>query len=413
RGAAPADPQAPAVSEARPAPAVPEAPPARDPWWRWDLRLHHRHRTLLKKSLRRGVAGFLVALVVEYLVLPQLAGAHKDLHLISSINLWYALLGVVLEAAALVAYAALTRAVLPRGSPSLPRLLRIDLSSLAVSHVLPGGTAGGTGVGYRLLTEAGVKGTDAGFGVATQGIGSAVVLNVILWLALIVSIPLQGFNPLYATAALVGVLLFAAFAALVLLLTRGEEHATRILRTLAARVPYVQEEAVTTVVRRLAARLRELGSDRRLLLRAVCWAAANWLLDAASLWVFLLAFHHATGPVALLVAYGLANVLAALPLTPGGLGIVEGVLIPILVAFGSTRGIVILGVISYRLVNFWLPIPVGALAYLSLRLEPGASRRRRAEELERLAEEAGRGRRRRAWAGPTDGRQPDDPALSR
>ncbi len=357
------------------------APPVR--WWQWHRRarqwhgrLHHRHQVLLRKSLRRGVLGFLMALVVEYLVLPQLAGAHRDLHLIAGINIGYALLGLVLEAGALLAYAALTRAVLPPGSLPLTRILRIDLSSLAVSHVLPGGTAGGAGVGYRLLCDSGVRGTDVGFAMATQGIGSAVVLNVILWFALLISIPLRGFNPLYATAALLGVLLFGAFAALVLLLTRGEEHAVKLLPALARRVPYLKEETVTTVVRRLAARLRELASDRRLLLRAIGWATANWLLDAASLWVFLLAFHQVADPDSLLVAYGLANVLAAIPVTPGGLGVVEGVLIPVLVGFGSPRGIAILGVIAYRLVNFWLPIPAGAAAYLSLKMERGAPRRR-------------------------------------
>src|SRR5205807_6635296 len=111
------------------------------------------------------------------------------------------------------------------------------------------------------------------------------------------------------------------------------------------------------------------------------------------------AFGHLATPYGLLVAYGLANVLAVVPITPGGLGIVEGVLVPTLVGFGSPRGIAILGVITYRLVNFWLPIPVGALAYLSLRVEPGASRRRRARELEELAEAAGReAEDRRQWA---------------
>ncbi|HZD65013.1 MAG TPA: YbhN family protein [Acidimicrobiales bacterium] len=346
----------------------------RIPWWRPDRRLHQRHRTFLKKSLRRGVALFVVALVIEYLVLPQLAGANRDLTLIGGINLGYAALGVVLEAAALVAYAALTRAVLPRGSPPLFQLLRIDLSSLAASHVLPGGTAGGTGVSYRLLTEAGVRGPDAAFGMATQGLGSALVLNLLLWLALLVSIPLRGFNPLYGTAAFIGVVVFAAFGALVFLLTRGEEHAATVLQAVAHRLPYVKEEVVTATVRRLASRLRELASDRRLLLRAVGWATANWLLDAASLWVFLLAFHHATSPDVLLVTFGLANVLASIPITPGGLGVVEGVMIPMLVGFGTPRGIAILGVISYRLVNFWLPIPVGALAYLSMRVVPDRMR---------------------------------------
>jgi hypothetical protein len=73
--------------------------------------------------------------------------------------------------------------------------------------------------------------------------------------------------------------------------------------------------------------------------------------------------------------------------------------VPTLVGFGSPRGVAILGVITYRLVNFWLPIPVGALSYLSLRVEPGTSRRRRAEELEQLAETAEReAEDRRHWA---------------
>jgi hypothetical protein len=186
----------------------------------------------------------------------------------------------------------------------------------------------------------------------------------------------------------------------VLLFTRGEDRAVDIVRRVASRVPFLDPDVVSVGFRRLATRLRELARDRALLRRAVGWAAAFWLLDASSLWVFLAAFGHLTAPYGLLVAYGLANVLAVLPITPGGLGVIEGVLVPTLVGFGAPRGVAILGVITYRLVNFWLPIPVGALSYLSLRVEPGTSRRRRAEELEVLAEAAEREAedRRRQWA---------------
>jgi hypothetical protein len=87
-----------------------------------------------------------------------------------------------------------------------------------------------------LLTNEGVSGSDAGLALAVQGIGSALVLNAVLWLALIVSILESGFNPIYATAAIVGVLLLAAFAGLVLLLTKGEERASVIIRNLLARL---------------------------------------------------------------------------------------------------------------------------------------------------------------------------------
>jgi len=353
------------------------------------------------RPLRRGVAAFVGLLLLEYVVLPQVAGASKSLHLLASVHAWWLLAGVGLEVASLLSYAQLTRAVLPHQGYYLGLLdaLRIDLSTLAVSHVVPGGSAAGTSLGYRLLTETGVSGPDAAFTVATQSIGSAVVLNVLLWLGLVVSLPTRGFNPLYGTAALVGILLLGGFAGLVLLLTRGEAHAARVLGSVARRVPVLDQHAVQAVVTRLAERLRELADDRPLLLRGIGWATANWLLDAGSLWVFVLAFGHAMRPDGLVVSYALANVLAAVPVTPGGLGIVEGVLTSALIGFGSPRGPVILGVLSWRLVNFWLPIPAGAVAYLSLRVEPGAPAERKAAELEQLARRSAEDAEdRRTWA---------------
>ena len=344
-------------------------------------------RLASKHPYRRGTLLIVLALVVEYLVLPQIGGVGRSVHLLRRVNIGFVILGVVLEVASLAAYAQLTKTVLPRGASRFSRIWRIDLSTLAVSHVLPGGTAGGDGLGYRLLTNEGVSGTDAGFALAIQGIGSALVLNAILWLALIVSIPLTGFNPIYATAAVVGAVLLAGFAGLVLLLTKGEERAAIFFARLVGRLPFLKPGAAATadrVVHHIAARIRIMAADRALLRRALLWAAANWLLDAASLFVFLVAFGHIENPDGLLVAYGLAFVLAAIPVTPGGLGVVEGVLVPSLVGFGATRGVAIVAVLAYRLVNFWLPIPVGAGAYLSLRGaadQPTTSRR---VELERV-----------------------------
>ena len=191
-----------------------------------------------------------------------------------------------------------------------------------------------------------------------------------LLVGLLVTVAIQGANPLYALGALLGVLLLLAAGAAVFALTFGREGSVRAVRALAGRLPWVSPDTAESALRRVAEQVRILGSDRDRLAAAIGWAAVNWLLDAASLWVFVLAFGHRAGPGGLLVAFGLANVVAVLPITPGGLGLVEGVLVPTLVGFGTPRGIAILGVVSYRLVNFWLPIPASALAYLSLRTGP-------------------------------------------
>jgi len=342
-------------------------------------RRQHRLLGWIPGPLRHGITLFVLLVFVEYVLIPSFlhSKARSSLSQLSHVNVLWLLAGFALEAGALVAYGRLTQSVLPEDGPAFSKVLRIDLSTLAVSHVIPGGTAGGTGLGYRLLTSNGVDGADAGFALATQGIGSAVVLNAMLWIALVISIPLHGFNSAYVTVAVVGAVLLAAFGALVLAFTRGEAHAARALRAVARRVPRVTEEQAERLVQRLANRLRTLGSDKHLLRQAVSWAAANWLLDAASLWAFVAAYGHVTEPIDLFVAYGVANVLAAVPLTPGGLGIVEAVAATSLTGFGVPAAVAWLGVISWRLFNFWLPIPVGAGAYLSLRVRRGAGLKER------------------------------------
>lgn len=321
--------------------------------------------------LRRGLVLVTVVLVVEYGVLPQVAGARQAVVLITGAHPVYLVVGLVLEAASLVAYALLTREVLPvRNRPTLATLLRIDVTSLGISHVMPGGAAAAAALRLRMLTASGVSSADALLSATVQGAGSAVVLNVMLGAALAASIRTRSANVLYVVAAGLGLALFVAAAVLVLTVTRGQPHLIRVVRAVAARIPGVSPDQMEAQIRTITARLRDFGADRTRLVRAAGWAAANWVLDAASLGVFLAAFGHTAEVLGLFIGYGLANVLAVLPITPGGLGIIEGVLVPTLVAFGSPSSIAILGVISWRLVNFWLPVPVAALTYLSLRAGP-------------------------------------------
>jgi len=369
-------------------------------------------RTPLATPVRRVIQLLLVGFVVIYFVLPQIPKVRDSLHLLGKVDLRLVPLAVALEAASICCYTNLTRALLPRGqSPPFFTVLRIQLSTLSVSHVVPGGSAVGGALGFRLLTKNGLRGTDAAFAMATQGMGSAVVLNLLLWLGLVVSIPLRGFNPLYGIAALLGVLLIGGFSTGVVLLIRGEERAPRIMRAVAGRVPFLDEDKVYEIALRLAGRLQTLAREDDLVRRAIVWDLGFWLCTASALWLFVGAFGYWVPVYGLVVAFGLAYVMAALPITPAGLGVVEAVLIPLLTFFGAPVGAATLGVLAYRLVNFWLPIPIGGLAYLSLQVDEAraeaeaeadqrrAARPSREQGLRRLAEESvQRAEDRRAWA---------------
>jgi uncharacterized protein (TIRG00374 family) len=344
------------------------------PWW-WS------------KPARNALKIVALFFVFYFFILPLIPGFRKAVRDLQKVNPALLIVGLLLEMAALMSYSMLTRAALPSGSVSVGRMTRIQLSTRALASLMPGGSAAGSALGYRLLTLSGVKGPDAGFALATAGLGSAVVLNVIFWTGLLVSIPLRGVNPFYGTAAIVGVILIIIFLFVVIGLLKGQARAERIFRA-SARKFHLDEERAASVVRQIADRLRDLAEEPKLLSATVGWATANWLLDAASLWVFLRAFGGTLPLDGLIVSFGLANVFSSIPITPGGLGIVEGIYIPTLVGFGLSRSVATLGVISYRLAQYWLPIVLGGLAYLSLRVGPfSIERRDRLERFRVLAKE--------------------------
>jgi uncharacterized protein (TIRG00374 family) len=381
----------------------PDPPPRRARGWRGWL-------PLLVKPLRRGVVLFIIVLIVEYLVVPELTGARKDLYLLNRVNGYWMAAGVVLEALSLFCYGLLTRVLLrPEGRPSLFTLFRIDLAAAAVAHVIPAGTLGSAGIGYKLFTNEGILGGDAGVMMAAKGIGSTVVLNVLLWLSLVVSIPLAGFHPIYVTVAIVGALVLLAVGLLILGITRGTDRASRIMDAIGRRLPRRWGDRFGQAVTDASANFQALARDRGVLRNSLLWASMNWILDAASLWCFVAAFGGLVNPVELFAAYGVANVAGALPVTPAGLGVVDSVTPLLLVSFGVTRNVATLGVLGWRLVNFWLPIPAGALAYASLKVPRGAGLRAMRQAVSGMMS---RGEPDNGTSGHPDGRSADTTAVA-
>ena len=102
-------------------------------------------------------------------------------------------------------------------------------------------------------------------------------------------------------------------------------------------------------------------------------AFGYWAFDALCLTLMFAAMGVPASPLVLFVAYGVATAIAAIPLTPGGIGIFETTMLAtlVLLGVGSEAAIHILG---YRLFNLWLPIPLAAIFYPTLRFGAGATR---------------------------------------
>src|SRR6266699_1575373 len=151
------------------------------------------------------------------------------------------------------------------------------------------------------------------------------------------------------------------------------ERAGRRVARLARHVrSSIDPEKVAQTSKRLVSLARSALTGRAFL-ESYGFATADLLLDLLSLDLMFLAFRYQPGFGPLAVAYAAANIASAIPITPGGLGVIEVTLVAITVGFGAPRATAVLAVLGYRVVNYWLPLLPGAVAYLRLRLGPNAA----------------------------------------
>lgn len=247
-----------------------------------------------------SVVGLLVLIaVIDYVVLPRMAGSEQTLQLLKQVQPGWVVAGIVLEALSMVSYSLITRSVITEYPPSFSWLLRSDLTGYGLGRVVPGGGATATALRYRLLVTGGARPESVTAAIAAQGIGCAVALSAILWITLIPAVVYYGPNAPYVVVWFVGALLAVCGVVAAHERSRLATPARRALCIVLERLPRRWRPRVSAV----AVQLLHLLADRDTRRAFACWAVLNWLLDAAALWIFLTAYGQAMNPVALVLAY--------------------------------------------------------------------------------------------------------------
>jgi len=93
-------------------------------------------------------------------------------------------------------------------------------------------------------------------------------------------------------------------------------------------------------------------------------AVANWLTDLLCLFFALRAFGVSVSVVGIAVLYVVTQLVRQVPLTPGGIGVIEATLLTGLVSLGADAALAAGGVLAYRLVSFGLVVPAGLTNWL-------------------------------------------------
>jgi uncharacterized protein (TIRG00374 family) len=337
-------------------------------------------RPLTWKNIAKRAVVVLVAGVAIYLVLPKLIAVLGAWPRLSTLNpVWFAVaLGA--ELASFTCNFALQRLALR--TSGWFAVVTADLAGNAVTNSLPGGDAAGAAVQFSLLTTAGFDtGTAVGGLTAFSllGIGGLLALPIFALPALLAGVPV---SPGLVHTAVVGVAGFAAFAVFGLIILRTDwplAAAGRGAQRLWNWVTRGRRPPVTGLDRRL---LDQRDAIRQVLdskwWQAVLLTAGRLGFDYGCLLAALCATGASPQPSLVLLAYAAAGIVALLPLTPGGLGIVEASLTGLLVLADVPAGDAVLAILAYRIASYWLPLLAGPPAYLLFRHRYGPPVRQRA-----------------------------------
>lgn len=268
---------------------------------------------------------------------------------ISGSNWWWVALGIVGVAASFVCAAAV---LIGLATTHLTWHVAIIAQwAAAGSKVVTPASSGVLGVNTRLLVQHGVK-----LGTAVTTVGATQVAQLGLTVVLVALFaPAVGVRPRFSLPPASSAWIIAALAVAGIGAAIGYWQYRKRPRTPGG---LTMEQRFGTALR---SALATAQSPRRLMLVVGGSIGLTFSL-AVCMWSMVQAVGgHCTFLVAafvMMVGAGLGNFVP----TPGGVGGVEASMVAVFLATGQSSEVALQAVLMFRLLSFWLPAPLGALA---------------------------------------------------
>jgi uncharacterized protein (TIRG00374 family) len=321
---------------------------------------HLRDRHL--RELARYVIGIAIGLLVALLLFGRRTELLAAWHQLRQVSPAWEAAAAMAETTSLWLFACLQRRALRLAGSRLaiPGLFLLTVANDAIANTVPGEPAVSSAYRYRFYRRRGATAAAAGWTIFTVLIAQAIGMSLVLLAGVLVALAGSSGGQHTATA-LVGLVIVTAAVAvlarrdLVLRLASGLVRAVR--RFSGRRFPGLGVRIEATLER-----MREIPLSPRSTAGLVALAAGVWLADFGTLVCAFRAVHAAIPWTGVLLAYGVAQVAGSLPVVPGGIGIVEGSLAVILVAYGANRALALSAALAFRAVSFWLAVAVGWIA---------------------------------------------------
>ncbi len=317
----------------------------------------------------RIVIGFVLVVAAVYVLSSKGSELSGFTGVFATMNWWWVPPAFAAEIASYWCFALMQRELLRAGHLKPPwwTLFKLTFGSQALTNSLPIGNALATVYGFRWFRRFGADNTLAVWALA----GTLVAALVSLSLVAVIGLGLA--TSAGASYDLVPVLIAVFGIALAigsLFVYERPLHwllsgSLRASVAITGRPRGDTQEQIGRIMKWMTAVRLSWAQTGRIVL----WGTLNWLFDCACFAMMFPAIHAPVPWKGLLLAYGAGQLAATLPITPGGLGVVEGSITVALVAFGGAEQSTAYAVLLYRLISFWFILVVGWLLIGEMALE--------------------------------------------
>jgi hypothetical protein len=293
----------------------------------------------------------------------ELSGASSEL---SHLDVGWLLIAIGVEVLSLVAFARMDQRLLRCADvrAGIGRFTVISFAAGAISSSLPAGPLVASAFGFRQFRRLGASEALAAWALLATLVFSALGLALLATAG--VFIEERQSSAFDLVGVTIAVLLITVAGAVAVYERRALAHGFERALVASHRLTGFPRHPEENVLATFAASMGNVNLGKADLFKALFWSLSNWALDCSCLAISYLAVGAGVPWRGLLLAYGAGQLAANLPITPGGLGVVEGSLVIALVAFGGAHISTVGAVLLYRIISFWGYLPVGWLVWAGL-----------------------------------------------
>ncbi|KZX17034.1 hypothetical protein MBFIL_04050 [Methanobrevibacter filiformis] len=304
-------------------------------------------------------------------VMIYFIGIDKIVDALKLANFWYIILAIVVQIITYFLFALRWNIINKTAniSVSLKKLVLITLTGLGVNNITPSGRGGGEPVRAYILSKDTNEPFESTFAtvVADRSLDTIPFL-ILAILTIVLMIMNFSLNTWIIVLLIASVIIITLASVILIYMSINQAIAEKVMvfilkivRFFYKKDPEILEKRIMDAISGFQGTMRVMLKDKNVLYKALPISLLLWLSEIFRVYLVFLAFGSSVSPLVIAEVFIISCLVGMIPLLPGGLGAVDGLMILLFSSAGISPSISAAATVIERLISFWMTTIVGLI----------------------------------------------------